>query len=267
MNRDTAAQGWPEGEGGDTAARGWPESGAGERRRPAAGAAYQTAVFDMDGVLLRSNGLKSEAFRAATLEYGADAADAMVRLHQRAGSISRRDRVRRFFGEVLGLPEAAESEIERVLLSVGNALSRGYQSAPVVQGVGAYIDRLLGARIGRVVVTGVEQAEARGILEHRGMRSRMAVYGGPPEKRERIEQLVRSEVITRPAVYFGDTLDDYRCAHANGLDFVLVTCDAEWDWEPWARSGPDRLTGVIEHFGQLETTGDPFVWPGLAVPA
>lgn len=218
----------------------------------------RTAVFDMDGVLLRSNGLKSEAFRAATLEYGADAAEAMVRLHQRAGSISRRARVQRFFSEVLGLPEVAEAEVERVLLSIGNALSSGYQTCPVVPGVEDYIDRLLAARIKRVVVTGVEQGEARGILEHRGMRSRLAVYGAPPEKRERIEQLIRGEVIAFPAVYFGDTLDDYRCAHANGLDFVLVTCDAEWDWEPWARSGPDGLAGVIEHFAQLEPTGEPF---------
>ncbi|MGE0133759.1 MAG: HAD family hydrolase [Dehalococcoidia bacterium] len=207
---------------------------------------YKTAAYDMDGVLLRSNGLKSAAFHSAALPYGEPAAAAMVALHRAAGSISRRERVERFFLAVLGR-EPKQREVDAMVQEIGAQLTDAYRAVPYLAEIKSRIEMQAADGVKVVVVTGVEESEARRILEARSVCVLLdGIYGGPPVKRERLRQLIEQGAIEPPAVYFGDTLDDYEAAHANGLDFVLVTPDAEWDWRPWLATDPAGVVAVIE---------------------
>lgn len=208
-------------------------------------------VFDMDGVLLASNRIKSAAFYAAGALYGDGAGEWFRDFHQRAGSISRRARVERFLewvstsrgAELLVEPDA--EEVERVLAAIAGHIGDGYLTCAEVPGVSAYLARLPDSAI---VVSGVEQADLGAILAARGLVSQFdGIYGG--DKHEILQRLVSEGSIPLPAVYYGDTLDDYEAATASGMDFVLVTCDAEWDWRPWVvRHSNVR---VIEDFREL----------------
>jgi phosphoglycolate phosphatase-like HAD superfamily hydrolase len=208
---------------------------------------YRSHVFDMDGVLLASNGIKSEAFRKAAQRYGDEAAEAMVALHQSAGSISRRERVERFFAEVLDASLTAD-EVEQFMAAVSDALRDGYREAEPVPGAADYVASVSGRA---VVVTGAEQPEARAILGARGLMPSEHVYGGPPAKTDRLAELIADGTIEMPAVYYGDTLDDYEAARANDMDFVLVTGDAEWDWERWSHRRHKGLVSIVEDFRLL----------------
>ena len=64
---------------------------------------YPTYVFDCDGVILDSNSLKSEAFRALASPFGAAAADALLEYHHRHGGVSRQQKLAWFLDSVLGL--------------------------------------------------------------------------------------------------------------------------------------------------------------------
>lgn len=208
---------------------------------------YASYVFDMDGVLLRSNGVKSDAFFRAALPYGEEMAREMVRYHQQAGSVSRKERWEHFFSDILGR-EPEEGELERVLASCSELVSEGMKSAEKMPGVESYLASLIGQNV--ICVTGVLTAEAEAILESHALEKYFhRIYGGPRRKSEVLKRLIGAGVIDMPAVYFGDTEDDYESAHANGLDFVFVSGDTEFDgWEMFA---VDKAITVVQSLEDL----------------
>lgn len=49
---------------------------------------YNTLVFDCDGVVLNSKIVKTDAFRAVTLEFGESASTAFLEFHKQNGGLS-----------------------------------------------------------------------------------------------------------------------------------------------------------------------------------
>lgn len=189
---------------------------------------FKTHVFDLDGVLLNSNASKSQAFYDAALPYGEDVARAMVVLHQNAGSISRRERWERFFAEVLQR-ESEDGELDRVIQDCTARVLQGVVDAERLPGVDTYLRHVSGTK---VCVSGVETYELRRILKSQGIADSFAhVFGGPKHKNEVLKRLVSAGTIELPAVYYGDTQDDYEAATEAGLEFVFVYGASEFgDW-------------------------------------
>lgn len=205
---------------------------------------YVTHVFDVDGVLLASNAGKAQAFYEAALPYGEDAATAMVEYHRTAGSVSREDRWKHFFSEIVGR-DPEEGELEWVNRACTKGVLNAVRESPKVEGVERYLETLSNA----VVVSGVATDEVRLILREHGLADYFTgIYGGPRRKAEVLKRLLNSGDITLPAVYYGDTEDDYNAATANGLDFVLVAGDAEWDWR-----GHPASANAISDFSKYPT--------------
>lgn len=183
-------------------------------------------IFDMDGVLLDSNGIKSRAFYNAALPYGETAADWMVDYHRNAGSISRRARVEAFFEQL----DAHEDDVEGMLAAIADELVTGYQTAAVVPGVESYLRALDEPKY---VVSGVETGELTDILRSHGLaRYFVGIYGGV--KTDTLKALLKDGSVHKPATYYGDTQQDYEAAKANGLDFVFVSSFSEFEgWQPY----------------------------------
>lgn len=194
-------------------------------------AGYASHVFDMDGVLLRSNRLKEQAFYEVALQYGETAAETMVALHRAAGSISRRERWERFFSHVLNR-EGAENEISDCVERTTAILGRLMQNVDLMPGVEDYLSAWIDSGSAQAfVVSGVTAGEVRAILTQKGIAYRFSGIFGGRDKVGVMTMLVRSGVITQPAIYFGDTEDDWRSAREAGLDFCLVFGDSTWeDW-------------------------------------
>ena len=66
---------------------------------------YLTLIFDCDGVVLDSNRVKTEAFRAAAMPWGRAAAEALVANHVANGGVSRYEKFASFLEHIL--PEQA----------------------------------------------------------------------------------------------------------------------------------------------------------------
>ncbi len=179
---------------------------------------YSTLVFDCDGVLLDSNRVKSDAFYYIAKPYGEEAARRLVGFHKAAGSIGRQARIEYFIYTILGR-EPEPGEIDRLMLECRRHVMRGTLLAPKMPGLLSFLQTL---EHQSVVVSGIEQTELEEILEAHNLAGYFeCVLGG------RKGDLLRSLDVARPALYLGDTEDDYHCAREAGMDFLWVSGAAE----------------------------------------
>lgn len=184
---------------------------------------YNTYVFDFDGVILDSNRAKEMAFYHAALKYGTDDdARKLVDYHRNAGAIGRRARIDYFFESILGQSEIDEAHVDAMFNDVTKRVNESMYHAKLIRGAHKFVAYT--AKVHRALcVSGIEQEELETLLRQAHLYGTFKgrIYG-TNDKTSTLYKLVQEGVIEQPAVYYGDTEDDYRAARSAGLDFVLV---------------------------------------------
>ncbi len=199
--------------------------------------AYTTLVFDCDGVVLDSNRIKTEAFRAAALPWGEAAAAALVAHHVANGGISRHRKFAHFLDTIL--PEHAPGAVpgrdgpglEELLSAYAAAVRAGLMSCAVAEGLAALRAATAGARW--CIVSGGDQAELRDIFAARGLDGLFdgGIFGSPDSKDTILARELASGTIAHPALFLGDSRYDHAAASRAGLDFVFISGWSEVeDW-------------------------------------
>jgi phosphoglycolate phosphatase-like HAD superfamily hydrolase len=182
---------------------------------------YRRWFFDCDGVLLDSNGVKTDAFRALAQPWGEERASALVAYHQQTGGVSRFVKVRTFVEELLGR-RGDEGLVEALLTRYGELVRERLFVAPVTPGTKELLASLPKEALAFVVSGGLE-VEVQEALTRKGLASYFAgVYGSPRTKDELVEMIGR-EHGTADGVFFGDAAYDAEVAERFGLEFVFVS--------------------------------------------
>lgn len=221
----------------------------------------RTVIFDCDGVVLNSNGLKTAAFRAVTLPFGNLASLALVDFHKRNGGAPRLEKFEYFFDTVL--PAFAKKEktfgdkagvVGRLLQHFSKEIKEGLLRCEVAPGLRELRDAMPDAKW--AIVSAADQGELREIFDQRGLAHyfNAGIYGGPKDKRSIICGLLEAEKIDLPALSLGDSLLDHEVAKACGLDFIFVH---EWTELPeWLQHCQQRNIPVIPSISNLLRIGD-----------
>lgn len=198
---------------------------------------YNTLVFDCDGVVLNSNTIKTDAFRAVTLPFGESASAAFVQFHKQNGGVSRFNKFDHFLETILPAYAAQTfgEEKPRLLSSFLEKFSEevreGLLRCEVAPGLEKLREAMPGVRW--LIVSGSDQAELREILDQRGISHYFdfGIYGSPKDKYSIVSGLLETGQIHLPALFLGDSRLDYEVSKAFGLDFMFVH---EWtelaDW-------------------------------------
>jgi len=203
---------------------------------------YNTLVFDCDGVVLNSNTIKTDAFRAVTLPFGESVSALLVEFHKQNGGVSRYQKFEHFV-EVI-LPDYAQGffieDKDEFLCSLAAQFSKeiktGLLQCEVAKGLTKFRENLPDTPW--LVVSGADQTELREIFDQRGMSHyfEAGIYGSPKDKHIIVEELLESGQINLPALFLGDSLLDYEVSKAFGLDFIFVH---EWtefaDWRNYCQ--------------------------------
>ena len=215
--------------------------------------AYASIVFDCDGVVLNSNRIKTEAFRAAALPYGEAAAAELVAYHASNGGISRYVKFTRFLETIV--PEYAPGregpDLENLLKAYAGSVRTGLMNCAVAEGLDELRAATPGARW--LIVSGGDQNELREIFAARGLAAYFdgGIFGSPDTKDTILGRELATGSIRKPALFLGDSRYDFQASRAAGLDFLFVTGWTELaNWPDFVRRNNLSNVRSISHLSR-----------------
>ncbi len=183
-------------------------------------APLRLVIVDFDGVILESNGLKTEAFERVFAAFP-EHAEAMIAHHHANISASRFQKfqhlVTTYLGRTSDDPLIADlaARFSAIMLELIDA-------CPLVPGALEFLSEV-GARVPLVVSSMTPQDELATILNRRGLATSFAgIYGYPPWPKRDVIGRVLSEYACAPAdaIFIGDSAGDQRVARETGVEFV-----------------------------------------------
>lgn len=194
---------------------------------------YKTWIFDCDGVILDSNGIKTGAFYEVALSYGKDRAAALVKYHKEYGGMSRFKKFEYFFTDILKM-KVFDNELERALRQYGSIVRKKLMECPESRGLRSFLG-LIPEESRKIVVSGGLKEELQDVFAGRGLDKYFdAIYGSPDSKEVILERERKAGGIVSPAIFIGDTQYDHECAQKIGADFIFMSRHTEFDeWKDY----------------------------------
>ncbi|MBI4348185.1 MAG: HAD family hydrolase [Elusimicrobia bacterium] len=182
----------------------------------------KAVVLDFDGVVLQSVDVKTKAFAELFAGEAPQARRRIVDYHLANGGISRFEKFRWAYREVLRreLPADEEASLGR---RFNELVEEGVVAAEWVPGAREFLDFAQG-RVPLYVASGTPEDELRRIVERRGLASRFAGVFGSPSKKAEILRRAAASSGSAPGelAMVGDAINDYDAARAAGSAFVGV---------------------------------------------
>lgn len=191
-------------------------------------------VFDCDGVILESVEAKTNAFGQVVAEFGQEAVERLLAYHNAHGGVSRYEKFKWFYTEVLGKTitkeqsQAMGRKFEE--LSFANVMN-----SPMVPGALEAIQTFHG-KVPMYVASGAPHKELNHILRERGLsRYFEGIFGSPPGKTELLRKCIDlAGIPATETLMVGDSSTDLKAAEANGTLFYGRGICFSSSGHPWA---------------------------------
>jgi len=188
----------------------------------------RVTFMDCDGVIFDANAVKVSAFEAALADAPAGPRGALIAHHKQTGGISRYEKLRRFYTEMVPVddPEAVIAEALRRFSEASVAGYRALQPRPEA----LQFAEALGGAASVYVVSGSDGEELRRIFGEHGMLGHFAeVLGSPTKKVPHMRRVLEDRgVAPREALMIGDGRGDLEACRALGVPFIFLREMSEW---------------------------------------
>jgi phosphoglycolate phosphatase-like HAD superfamily hydrolase len=176
-------------------------------------------IFDLDGVIIESAGIKTEAFRTLFADYP-DKLSKIISYHEKNAGISRYIKFRYIYEKMLGKKLSPEKEKDLGAKFSQIALDK-ILKAPLVAGVEDFLNSSY-QRYLLFVASGTPEEELGFILRQRGLANYFKGAYGTPQTKTQITKRILDEhqLANREAVFVGDAESDKIAAAESGVTFV-----------------------------------------------
>lgn len=185
-------------------------------------------IFDFDGVLIESAGIKTEAFRRLFSKWN-DKVDEIVRYHIKNMGISRYVKFKYFYENIINEPYSDKIEAE-LGARFSEIVLAEIKKAPFVNGTKEFLEQDYQKYL-LFIASGTPQEELGDIVSFRGLDKYFnGVYGTPATKTEIVEMILKRNYLERNQVVFvGDAESDKMAAGESGIPFILRTTSDNGD--------------------------------------
>lgn len=185
---------------------------------------YDLYYFDCDGVLLDSNSVKSEAFFKVAKKFSHELAEEFLVYHQTNGGVSRFEKFKYFFSEMMCLVDY-ENELSEALLLFKEETILGLKNCNLVDGIEQFLISLPKESKKYVVSGGLEE-EVQSALQNKNLdHFFINIFGSPKNKYEIMQQIYEPH---KTRVFFGDSKLDYEVARFYDCDFFFISGFSEF---------------------------------------
>lgn len=184
---------------------------------------WEAIFFDFDGVILNSVDVKTKAFAKMFREYGPEVEKKVVEYHLNNGGVSRFDKFRYYYEEILNKP-VNEETIKSLSEHFSYLVMDGVLASPFVSGAKETLEVLRENDMFAYVVSGTPDREIRLIVERKGLSKYFKeVHGSPRKKQEICQEIInRENYNSQNCLFIGDAMSDYEAAQKNGICFLGI---------------------------------------------
>lgn len=180
---------------------------------------FPIIILDFDGVILESVDVKTRAFREL-FSFTPQHVDEIVNFHVQNGGMSRFDKFRYFYKNILKEP-LSDEQYEFLCTRFSELVFDGVLKSMFVPGAESFL-KLFSTKISLFIASATPESELMEIIRQRGLLDYFKdIYGAPRTKQECIEEiLINMNCPKENAIFVGDALNDYKAAKKAGVRFV-----------------------------------------------
>jgi len=184
---------------------------------------YKAIIFDWDGVVTDSVGVKTEAYAQMFRKYGAEIEKQVVEYHLAHGGVSRFDKFRYFHKEFLG-EEISEEKVQKLSNEFSELVFQKVVDAPFIKGAIDAIHKAHQQGLLLFVISGTPIEEIKLIAEKKGLSGYFMEILGSPTKKDAWTKYILEKYSLKPkeVLFFGDAEEDRLAAKINGVDFCYI---------------------------------------------
>lgn len=204
-------------------------------------------IFDFDGVILESVGVKTEAFRRLFADYP-DKIEEIITYHMDQGGISRYRKFEYIYAHILKEDLTPERSNELGALFSEYAYQQVVR-APFVSGAEDFLKKYY-QQLNLFVATGTPQEEIDSVITERKLTKYFRnVYGSPMTKDVIVRSVLNESGLTpKEVIFVGDAITDFNGAKKAGVPFVgRIHPDYENPFKELS------VAGLIKNLYELET--------------
>lgn len=180
----------------------------------------KTVIFDFDGVILESAGIKTSAFRKLFESKYFEKIDAIIDYHKKNMGISRFVKFRHIYKNILKLPLTVTEE-EELGRKFSDIVFEEILKAPFVPGVLEFLNENY-RNLDLFVASGTPFLELLAIIKRRKLnRYFKEIYGAPETKDKIILRILNKYRYDRSEmVFIGDAESDRTATQKNKINFI-----------------------------------------------
>jgi phosphoglycolate phosphatase-like HAD superfamily hydrolase len=184
---------------------------------------YNAFIFDFDGVIVDSLGIKADAFGLLFEDLGPDVMAKVKAHHLKNGGVTRYEKFKIYYRQFMGR-EITPQESAMLDWKYSELVVRKVVEAEAIPGVMDVLRMIKDSGKFCCVLSATPEAEIRHIVEARNMAGFFReVVGSPRPKKENLGLVLeRNKITPSGAVYFGDATSDLEAAQAYGVAFIGV---------------------------------------------
>lgn len=187
-------------------------------------------IFDFDGVLVESLGIKTDAFNELFKDFP-DKVDEIVKFHLDNGGMSRFDKFRYIYKNIFKQP-LSEVKFNKLCRDFSNLVVEKVVVAPFVKGAIEFLQKGL-VRYNMYVVSATPEEELKSIIIKRKINKYfLGIYGSPGNKESLLLKILQeNNYCQAETIFLGDSINDYLAAQKVKVKFAARISNGEKTWD------------------------------------